>query len=566
MRNDLTQRLLHNLLNGASTDAELMNLEPRALLSGNGLFPTVEVPQSLTEHAPAISIDVSNDFNVAAMNRNRALTSPTVTVRPNDFSTVNGSTARALIGLDKLQADARFSNIDGRGFSSVILDTGIDRDHSFFGPDANKDGINDRIVYQYDFADNDSDASDVNGHGSNVASIIGSQNASYKGVAPAVSLIVLKVFSNSGAGSFTVLEKALQWVATNTAKYNISSVNMSLGDNRNWKSNQQLYGISDELAKLATMNVKVVAAAGNSYGQFNSVGVSYPAADPNVLGVGAVFAGGSGTWSGGTISATNIAADEITPFSQRDSKLSPIFAPGSPMIGANANGGTVAMQGTSQATPVITGVAALADQIATKFIGRRLTTAEFRQLVVSSGKTIVDGDDETDTVTNTNLSFKRVDAFKLAEAIAAMAPKPVNVAPTMTSVQPLSGAITNQAFTISYDLLKAATDAKDANNDKILYRIDKVLSGTLLVNGKKVTTSVTVGAGNSITWIGVTAGAQKAFTIVATDGTLSSATALTVTINVTAPKVVAKATPAGINRTNFISAFDFDAKTIVVMA
>ncbi len=566
MRNDLTQRLLHKLLDGASTDAELMNLEPRALLSGNGLFPTAEVPQSLTEHAPAISIDISNDFNVAAINRNRALTSPTVTVRPNDFSTVNGSTARALIGLDKLQADARFSNIDGRGFSSVILDTGIDRDHSFFGPDANKDGINDRIVYQYDFADNDSDASDVNGHGSNVASIIGSQNASFRGIAPAVSLIVLKVFSNSGAGSFTVLEKALQWVATNTAKYNISSVNMSLGDNRNWKSNQQLYGISDELAKLATMNVKVVAAAGNSYGQFNSVGVSYPAADPNVLGVGAVFTGGSGTWSGGTISATNIAPDEITPFSQRDSKLSPIFAPGSPMIGANANGGTVAMQGTSQATPVITGVAALADQIATKFIGRRLTTAEFRQLVVSSGKTIVDGDDETDTVTNTNLSFKRVDAFKLAEAIAAMAPKPVNVAPTITSVKTLSGAITNQAFTISYDLLKAATDAKDANNDKILYRIDKVLSGTLLVNGKKVTTSVTVGAGHTITWTGVTAGAQKAFTIVATDGTLSSATALTVTINVTAPKVVAKATLAGISRTNFISAFDFDAKTIVVMA
>jgi hypothetical protein len=36
--------------------------------------------------------------------------------------------------------DARFAGIDGSGLATVILDTGIDLDHSFFGPDADGDG------------------------------------------------------------------------------------------------------------------------------------------------------------------------------------------------------------------------------------------------------------------------------------------------------------------------------------------------------------------------------------------------------------------------------------------
>ena len=74
------------------------------------------------------------------------------------------------------------------------------------------------------------------------------------GIAPAVGLIVLKVFSNSGSGTFGYIEKALQWVVSNAAKYNVSSVNMSLGDMQNWSGSQQLYGISDELATLGHLS------------------------------------------------------------------------------------------------------------------------------------------------------------------------------------------------------------------------------------------------------------------------------------------------------------------------
>ncbi len=68
----------------------------------------------------------------------------------------------------------------------VVIDTGIDLNHSFFGPDADHDGVADRIVYSYDFyGSNDSNASDFHGHGSNVASIIGSQDGTYTRMAPA---------------------------------------------------------------------------------------------------------------------------------------------------------------------------------------------------------------------------------------------------------------------------------------------------------------------------------------------------------------------------------------------
>ena len=58
-----------------------------------------------------------------------------------------------LINLDSFRADLRFDGIDGSGFAVVVLDTGIDLDHPFFGPDSNQDGVADRIVFHHDFAE-----------------------------------------------------------------------------------------------------------------------------------------------------------------------------------------------------------------------------------------------------------------------------------------------------------------------------------------------------------------------------------------------------------------------------
>ena len=363
-------------------------------------------------------------------------------VAPNpgfNNSSIGISTAQSasLINLDTFRADPCFSGIDGSDFSVVVLDTGIDRDHPFFGSDSNNDGIADRIVHSFDFADNDTDASDFNNHGSNVSSIVASEDSTHTGMAPGANIIHLKVFPDvSGTGAPDSIEQALQWVVANASAYNVASVNMSLGDSRNYNTSQQLYGLDDEIRALAENNVIVVSAAGNEFFTAGSApGVAYPAADPNSLSVGAVYDADIGSIqyqdNNGNLTAraNSTAPDRIAPFSQRHNSLTTIFAPGAAITGANRNGDIVTLHGTSQAAPHIAGIAALAQQLAMQELGRRLTPTEFSNLLNTTGVTITDGDDENDNVNNTNLDFKRVDVHALGKAIGQMN----NQAPVVTT-------------------------------------------------------------------------------------------------------------------------------------
>lgn len=148
------------------------------------------------------------------------------------------------------------------------------------------------------------------------------------------------------------VEQALQWVVAHAADYSIDVVNLSLGDGQNWTTPDSHYGLGDKFAALANDGIIVVAAAGNNFFTAQSrPGVAYPAADPNVIGVGAVWTqdfGGPWRWSSGAIDLTT-GPDRIASFSQRDPIMTEIFAPGARLTGANHLGGIVTMQGTSQA-------------------------------------------------------------------------------------------------------------------------------------------------------------------------------------------------------------------------
>jgi ELWxxDGT repeat protein len=387
--------------------------------------------------------------------------SPIVT--SDTFSTTSSTN---LVSLNKLWTDPRFTNIKGKGYSTVIIDTGADLNSPYFGADANNDGIADKIVYQYDFADNDTDASDKNNHGSHVASIASA-------VAPEANLIILKVFKDSGTGSFSNLEKALQWVNANSEAYNIASVNLSLGDGQDWNTPLSRYGIGDELAAIAEQNVLISAAAGNGFYTYNSaVGLAYPAIDPSVISVGAVWADnfGARTFSNGAKDNTT-APDRVASFSQR-SPLLDVFAPGILITGANATGGSITMGGTSQATPFVSGIATLAQQIAQTSLGRKLTLAEFDTLLDTKSDLIIDGDDENDNVANTGATYPRINVLSLAEGILSLSGN----SPTTTPTTPTNGGnstslnlpVTN--LNLAHTVTLAAGDVKtDLNfgNQKI---------------------------------------------------------------------------------------------------
>jgi len=363
-----------------------------------------------------------------------ANTAPTgnVTVETLTETVVSSAVAQATYNnlgtatnIATFHTDPRFSNINGQGEAVVIIDTGIDLNHPYFGADSNTDGIDDRIVFQYDFVGkNDANASDGNGHGTHVAGIIGSSDTTYAGVAPGVSLIVLRVLDDGGHGTGADIVEAINWVVSNVDKYNIVAVNMSIGDGSFAQTPYSGYAAT-QFKTLANSGVVVVSASGNFYS--GTQGVSYPSSDPYSLSVGAVWAA-DGSW--GT-SQTGVT-DAIAFFSQRDDTESDIFAPGVNIVSSKLDGTYVQMSGTSMASPEIAGMVALAQQLAEQELGRRLSFDEIRSLLKSTGDAIVDGDNENGVVPNTGLTFYRADMLSLAEAIVNLKP-PSSYSVTVTA-------------------------------------------------------------------------------------------------------------------------------------
>ncbi len=537
-----TRRTVPNQLRGAAANAEsLLPLESRqlfsidSLLAGAGLLASL----STTASTAAITLPDRRQAFGGPFGRSSGGTS-LLDGGGGPIFTSSSAPARSLMRLDAFAADPRFTQVRGQGFSSVVIDTGINRSHSYFGPDVNGDGFSDRIIYQYDFADNDADASDRDGHGSNVASIVASSDAVNPGVAPAAGIIALKAFSDNGAGNFGSVERALQWTITNAARYNIASVNLSLGDDGNYQLQGGRYGIADELATLAAMNVIVVAAAGNSFHRYQAMGVSYPASDPSILAVGAVYSGNVGGFTyGDGAQAFSSGADVLTPFTQRSTSIPEIFAPGAPIPGAGLGTSVVTMHGTSQASPQIAGVAVLAQQIAGTYLGRRLSPSEFSSLILAAGASIVDGDNENDNVANTGASYRRVDVLALGQAIIDLAtptpPPPVNHAPTLDSVATLFGGRPNRAARISYALLAAASNEADPDGDVVRFKVASVSGGYLFKGNVPVVAGQTsIGPGESFIWIPPVnqTGRVEAFGIVATDGQADSSAAVPVRIDI----------------------------------
>ncbi|MCG5059473.1 MAG: FG-GAP repeat protein [Limnoraphis sp. WC205] len=461
----------------ADADVQVLDLDGNVVLSGTNAGTTAEsISDTLDAGAYRLRV-FSADNEETAYNLDLAVTP---NIEEIDGITITTTGSDAVFGLDiddssqlinlddfrsgdpNLGSIPEFAGIDGSGFSAVIIDSGIDLDHPFFGEDADNDDVADRIVYHQDFADSDLDATDVNGHGSNVSSIVASEDETFTGMAPGADIISLKVSEDTGDGDWAYTEQALQWVVTNVENFNIASVNMSLGDGQNYNTSQQLYGLGDELAALTAKGVIVVSSAGNHFRTWDSQqGVTYPAADPNSLAVGAVFDAANlpawrlGPWNGGAQAYTS-APDQIAPWSQRHPTLTDIFAPGPDSTGANATGGTVTMGGTSQAAPHIAGMAVLAQQLAQQELNRQLTPDQFRDLLQETGTDIfdgdengngiVDGDEEDDNVANTGLTFQRADMLALAQEIVRPPALGVNEAGDGFGSQAATGDFNEDGF------------------------------------------------------------------------------------------------------------------------
>jgi len=108
--------------------------------------------------------------------------------------------------LELIKANQVHDNLfTGNGVKVCVIDTGIDHSHSDF------QGV--PILYEFDFENNDSDASDDEGHGTHVTATIASKSASHRGVAPGVTLYIAKVLDENGSGTFSSVANAIDWCA-----------------------------------------------------------------------------------------------------------------------------------------------------------------------------------------------------------------------------------------------------------------------------------------------------------------------------------------------------------------
>ncbi|MDQ7028692.1 MAG: S8 family peptidase [Ardenticatenia bacterium] len=241
-----------------------------------------------------------------------------------------------------INAETAWAQSRGDGVIVAVVDTGIDVEHPEFAG---------KLVPGYDFARDDAEPDDEDGHGTHVAGIVAANTDNGDGIAGVgwnARIMPLKVFDDTGLAADSDVAAAIRYAADNGARI----INLSLG------STDDSQAIRDAIQYARSRNVLVVASSGNAYEEGNPT--IYPAAIPEVLAVAAVdnsLQHASYSSAGPYVDVAAPGGDPTDPF---DSTIEhwiwstyPRTMAGIPKLGYNA------LSGTSQAAPHVAGLAAL---------------------------------------------------------------------------------------------------------------------------------------------------------------------------------------------------------------
>jgi len=223
-------------------------------------------------------------------------------------------------GVARMRGPQAWAVTKGKGARIAVLDTGVDCNHPDLAPNC---------APGYNTFDPGSIPADDKGHGTHVAGIIaGALN--WKGVvgmAPEAAIIPVKVLNSSGSGKVSQIIDGMGWAVSNR----VDIINMSLGSSKY----SEAQGKAVKAARDA--GILVVCAAGNDGGPVN-----YPAAYED------------------SVAVTSLDFSNKLAASSSRGPEADFTAPGVKIFSAAPNGGYALMSGTSQATPHISGLAALA--------------------------------------------------------------------------------------------------------------------------------------------------------------------------------------------------------------
>lgn len=234
----------------------------------------------------------------------------------------------------------------------AVLDTGIDYSHedliknmwtrpASMAPYQDSElGVVDDLT-GFNAIDNASDPMDDNGHGTHCAGIIGAEGENDLGIAGVnwkVKLMPLKFMNAGGSGTTKDAIEAINYVINRKkAGVNVRIISAS------WGSTQRSRALETVIRKAYENDILFVAAAGNSSTN-NDRRPHFPSNYnvPNVISVAALD-----------------RSDQLATFSNFGANTVAIAAPGVDILSTWLGNSYEEKSGTSMATPVVSGVAAL---------------------------------------------------------------------------------------------------------------------------------------------------------------------------------------------------------------
>jgi serine protease AprX len=238
-------------------------------------------------------------------------------------------------------------SVDGTGIGVAVIDSGVTAVGDLYWWNPKNQTYGSRVVYSQSFVPGSTDTSDLYGHGTHVAGIVASAgwfsdpalatylnlnfSHTFKGIAPNANIINLRVLDQTGSGTDSSVIAAIQTAINLKSTYNIRVINLSLG--RQVYESYTLDPLCQAVEAAWNAGIVVVAAAGNQ-GRNDSAGTSgygtiaAPGNDPYVITVGAMKTADTPTRSDDTIAS--YSSKGPTPF---DQVVKPdIVAPGNQVV------------------------------------------------------------------------------------------------------------------------------------------------------------------------------------------------------------------------------------------
>jgi len=344
-----------------------------------------------------------------------------------------------------IHAEEAWNISTGSGVTVAIIDTGVAyenytdnrRNKYYRAPDL----ATALFAPGYDFVNNDTHPNDDEGHGTHITGTVAqstNNNVGVAGIAYGARIMPIKVLDKNGSGTYMDVAEGIRFAADHDAKV----INLSLGG-----PFPALY-LEEALAYAYNKGVTIVAAAGNS----GSSAPSYPAAyDDYVISVGATrFDETLASYSNYGPSVDVVAPGGDLSVDQNGDRYGDGIL--QQTFGNNLNDwGYYFYQGTSMATPHVTGTAALV--IAN---GNATTPDEVRAAIESTAKDL--GSSGRDNTYGSGL----------VNATAALGWNvgPVDNPPTVSLISPANASVITGAVTLS------ATANDDNGINEVVFKVD----------------------------------------------------------------------------------------------